>query len=90
MSEWYWVLLFAVGGGSFLMGRWRGIRDFEKGMSDIQSVYEDLKMADLLKEAKHAIDAVFSDTSVASEVTLERLEELEEDISSCKAALKEL
>lgn len=30
MSDWYWVLLFAVAGVSFLFGRWRGIRDFEK------------------------------------------------------------
>lgn len=47
-------------------------------------------MADLLQKAKESIDALFSDTSVPSEVTLERLEELEEEISTCKEALKEL
>jgi len=47
-------------------------------------------MSDVVKEAKDAIDAVFSDTSVPSEVTLERLQELEEEISTCKEALKEL
>lgn len=31
MSEpWYWVLVFAAVGTSFLIGRWCGIRDFEK------------------------------------------------------------
>jgi len=32
MNEWYWILLIAVAGASFLFGRWRGIRDFEKEM----------------------------------------------------------
>lgn len=47
-------------------------------------------MTDVLKEAKSAINEVFSDTSVPAEVTLERLEELEEEISTCKEALKEI
>ena len=32
MNEWYWVLLIAAGLGSFLFGRWRGIKDFESKM----------------------------------------------------------
>ncbi len=47
-------------------------------------------MADVMKSAREAIDAVFSDTSVEAEVTLTRLQELEEEISTCKDALKEL
>lgn len=47
-------------------------------------------MTDVMKAAREAIEAVFSDTSVAAEVTLERMEELEEEISTCKAALKEI
>lgn len=34
MSDWHAVLLFAVGLGCFLLGRWRGIKDFEKQMVD--------------------------------------------------------
>ncbi len=33
-AEWFWVLLIAVCGVSFLFGRWRGIRDFEKAMEE--------------------------------------------------------
>lgn len=47
-------------------------------------------MTDVMKAARDAIDAVFSDTSVEAEVTLTRLQELEEEISTCKEALKEL
>ena len=32
MSDWHAVLLFAVGLGCFLLGRWRGIKDFEAEM----------------------------------------------------------
>jgi len=33
-NEWYWVFLIALAGASFLFGRWRGIRDFEKALGD--------------------------------------------------------
>ncbi len=32
MSEWYWILLLIVAGVSFLVGRWKGIWDFDKAM----------------------------------------------------------
>lgn len=32
MSDWYWVAIVAVGLGCFLLGRWRGIKDFESAM----------------------------------------------------------
>jgi hypothetical protein len=47
-------------------------------------------MSDVVKEAKEAINAVFSDTSVEATVTMDRLNELAEEISSCKEALEEL
>ena len=41
MSDWYWVLLFAVAGVSFLVGRWRGIRDFEKKLDEIEAIRDE-------------------------------------------------
>ncbi len=38
MSAWDWVGLLALVGGSFLAGRWDGIRSFEKAL--IRSRYE--------------------------------------------------
>ncbi len=32
MSDWYWVLVILGCGASFLLGRWRGIKDFESAM----------------------------------------------------------
>ncbi len=32
MNEWYWVILIAACMGAFLVGRWRGIKDFEAEM----------------------------------------------------------
>ncbi len=36
MNEWYWVIVIALVGGAFLLGRWCGIRDFEKAMDDVK------------------------------------------------------
>lgn len=41
MSDWYWVLLFAVGGVCFLVGRWRGICDYEKALAEIKFIQGD-------------------------------------------------
>lgn len=38
MSDWDWVGLFALVGVSFLMGRWCGIRDYEKEMKRVMSL----------------------------------------------------
>ena len=32
MNEWYWALLIIVAGVSFLVGRWAGIKAFDKAM----------------------------------------------------------
>lgn len=32
MSDWYTVLLLGCSGAAFLLGRWRGIKDFEAEM----------------------------------------------------------
>ncbi len=34
MNEWYFVLVFALVGGAFLLGRWCGIRDFERKLDE--------------------------------------------------------
>jgi len=37
VNEWYWVLMLSAVGGSFLLGRWCGIRDFEKQLNKRQA-----------------------------------------------------
>ena len=41
MNDWYLVLLFAVAGVAFLVGRWRGIRDYEKALAEIKFIQGD-------------------------------------------------
>ena len=41
MNDWYLVLLFAVAGVAFLVGRWRGIRDYEKALKEIKFIQGD-------------------------------------------------
>jgi flagellar motor component MotA len=43
----------------------------------------------LLEKAKKAINAVFSDTSVSQTETIDRLEELSEEIRICMTAIEE-
>ena len=33
-GEWHTVLMLVVAGGSFLWGRWCGIRDYERALED--------------------------------------------------------
>jgi hypothetical protein len=43
----------------------------------------------LLEKAKEAISAVFNDTSVSQTETIDRLEELSEEIRICMSAIEE-
>ncbi len=67
MSDWYWVLLFAVAGVSFLVGRWRGIRDFEKEWDRLNR---------MKYECQHGVD---SRRSICLECEVLRVQEEHED-----------
>ncbi len=52
MSEpWYWVLVFAAVGTSFLIGRWCGIRDFEKAF--LSSKKRSMKKIEKLRDEEN-------------------------------------
>jgi len=54
MDEWYWVLMFGLVGGAFLLGRWCGIRDFEKEMERATAKNEVAPIDKLIASAKEA------------------------------------